>query len=330
MIPAPSELHSELTALLSDESLEVQEQAVLSAGRIRSRQFLPLVIEKLAVTRLRGVARAALSEYGEHAVGTLQDYLSDDAVSLPVRKQIPSVLARIATAQAAAVLANNLIQTDPGLRFDVLKALNKLRRSDPSLLPRDADFGDMLLAELMGYYRSLQILEAIEPHASSLLGSKSSDSVLTRALRERMDWEFERIFRLLALIYPPRDVYNAYVGVKSGRPQLHANALEVLEHLLKPEHYRQLSYVLDPEVGHAEKLSFAQRFCRAGVSSKTEALRILLQSDDRWLRACSLYAIGEMRLSEMYAEVQQVPHEDSLLDETWRWTTARLAAAATA
>jgi len=326
-IAAPSDLHGDLPALLRDASLEVQEQALLSAGKIRSRQFLPLVIETLAVPRLRGAARAALAGYGEHAVGTLQDYLSDDSVSLAVRKQIPNVLARIATSEAAAVLANNLVQTDPGLRFDVLKALNKLRHRDPALLPRDAEFADMLLVELMGYYRSLQILEAIEPHSSSLLGSKGSDSVLTRALRERMDWEFERIFRFLALIYPPRDVYNAYVGVKSGRPQLHANALEVLEHLLKPEHYRLLSYVLDPEIGHAEKLNFAARFCHTTVSSKAEALRILLQSDDRWLCACSLHAIGEMHLEEMKGEVQQVPHEDSLLDETWKWATARLAAA---
>ncbi len=329
-IPPPSDLHAELSTLLSDESLEVQEQALLSAGKIRSRQYLPLVIEKLAAARLRGAARAALTAYGEHAVGTLQDYLNDGAVSMAVRKQIPNVLAAIATPEAAAVLANNLVQPEPGLRFDVLKALNKLRRRDAGLLPRDADFGDMLLMELMGYYRSLQILEAFEPHASVLLGGERSDSVVTRALRERMDWEFERIFRLLALIYPPRDVYNAYVGVKSGRPQLHANALEVLEHLIKPEHYRLLSYVLDPEIAHAEKLNFAQRFCRAGVGSKMEALRILLRSDDRWLCACSLHAIGELHLAEMYEEVQQVPHDDPLLEEIWTWAATRLAPAATA
>jgi len=327
-IPAPSELHSDLLTLFGDGEIEVQEQALLSAGKIGGRQFLPLVIEKLAEARLRGAARAALVEYGEHAVGTLRDYLNDEAVSLPVRKQIPSVLARIATPEAAAALAESLVQPDAGLRFDLLKALNKLRRRDPGLMPEGADFADLLNLELMGYYRSVQILEAFEPHASDLLDTHPSSSVLTRALGERMEYEFERVFRLLALLYPPRDIYNAYVGVKSGRAQLRANALEVLEHLLKPEHYRMLSYALDPEITASDRLSFARRFCRVGVNSKAEALRILLHCDDRWLCACSLHAIGELGLAELREDVRQLAcAEDSLLEETWRWTSARLGVA---
>jgi len=330
-IPAASELHSDLLTLLRDEEIEVQEQALLSAGKIGGRQFLPLVIEKLAEQRLRGAARAALAEYGERAVGTLRDYLNDEAVSLPVRKQIPNVLARIATPEAAAALAESLVQPDAGLRFDLLKALNKLRRRDPGLMPADADFADLLNLELMGYYRSVQILEAFEPHASNWLDGHPSSSVLTRALGERMEYEFERIFRLLALLYPPRDIYNAYVGVKSGRAQLRANALEVLEHLLKPEHYRMLSYVLDPEITASDRLSFARRFCRVGVNSKAEALRILLRCEDRWLCACSLHAIGELGLAELCEDVRQLAHAgDSLLEETWRWTSARLGVAGSA
>jgi len=330
-IPSPCELHSELLKLLDDENPGVGEQALLSLGKLRGRQFLPLVIEKLGDVRLRGPARAALIEYGEHAVGTLQDYLNDDAVPLAVRKQIPNVLARIATPESAAVLAHHLILPDAGLRFDVLKALNKMCKRDPELLPRDADFADMFNVELMGYFRSAQILEALEPLASTLLPSGPSDSVLTRALRERMDYELERVFRLLALIYPPSDVYNAYVGVKSCRPQLRANALEVLEHLLKPEHYRVLSYALDTEIEHADRLNFAHRLCHTSVTSKVEALRILLRSDDRWLCACALHAIGELGLAELHDEVQRVPRQgDALLEETWKWANARLASAPTA
>ena len=241
------------------------------------------------------------------------------------------MLARIATPEAAAALAESLVQPDAGLRFDLLKALNKLRRRDPGLMPEGADFAGLLNLELMGYYRSVQILEAFEPRASNLLDRHPSNSVLTRALRERMEYEFERVFRLLALLYPPRDIYNAYVGVKSGRAQLRANALEVLEHLLKPEHYRMLSYVLDPEITASDRLSFARRFCRVGVNSKAEALRILLRCEDRWLCACSLHAIGELGLAELCEDVRQLAHAgDSLLEETWRWTSARLGVAGSA
>lgn len=330
VIPPPSELHAQLFKLfLRDENPQVLEQAMLSAGKIRGREFLPLVIEKLGQRRLEGAARAALAQYAERAVGTLQDYLKDSGVPLPIRKQIPSVLARIATPESAAVLADSLIQSDPGLRFDVLKALNKLRRRDPLLVPTSPHFADLLDAELMGYYRSFQVLAAFDPRASTSPRSPAGESVLTRALRERMDHELERIFRLLALIYPPRDVYNAFVGLTSARPQVRANALEVLEHLLRSDLYHRLAYGLDPEIPLAEKLSFAERLCRAQVKSRIEALRILLHSEDRWLRACALHTVGELQLAELCSDVRQMPRDDDpLLAETWKWASTRLTATA--
>ena len=327
----PSPLHSELLNLLRDDDPDVVEQALLSAGNIQAREFLPLVIERLGQRRLVAAARSALAQYGERAVGTLQDYLNDEEVPLPVRKQIPGVLAGIPSPQSVAVLADSLIQGEPGLRYDVLKAMNKLRRSDPALLLPNAKLENMLRAELMGYYRSFQILAAVNPRSSTAVRGPSGESLLTRALRERMDRELERIFRLLALVYPPRDIHNAFAGLTSPRPQLQANALEVLENLLRTDLYRPLAYVLDPEMTLQQKLGFARQLVHTSVDSPAEALRILLHSEDRWLRACALHAVGEARLAELSADLPHVPRAgDALLEETWAWTNARLAPAGTA
>lgn len=329
VVPPPSPLHTELLKLLRDKDLGVVEQALVAAGKIRGREFLPVVMEKLGEPHLVMAARAALAHYGERAVGTLRDYLNDAAVPLAVRKQIPEVLFRMGIAEAAEVLADSLIQSDPGLRFDVLKALNKLRRRDPALLPANADFADMMNAELMGYYRSFQILSAFDLRSATSARSSGSESLLARALRERMEHELERIFRLLALFYPPRDIHNAFVGLTAGRPRLQANALEVLEHLLRPEHYRMLAYALDPEISMVEKLKFAQQLSHATVGSKVEALRILLHSEDRWLRACALYAVGQLRVMELYGDLQRVRKDnDPLVAETWKWAATRLASPA--
>jgi AAA family ATP:ADP antiporter len=320
-----------LLKLLRDEDSEVLEQALLSAGRTQGSEFLPQVIEKLGEPRLRGTARAALIQYGSQVVHTLRDYLNDATVPLAIRKQIPKVLARIPGSESAAALAESLIQSDPGMRFDVLKALNKLRSADPGLVPPRRDVEDMLNAELVGYYRSFQILAAIDPNAGSAISELSSaggGSVLTRALREGMAHELERIFRLMALLYPPRDVHNAFLGLTMGTAQRQANAQEVLEHLLQADLYRRLVNGLDPEIPFREKVDFARRLCGSGVDSKNEALRILLHSEDSWLCACALYAVGEERLTELNDEVSQVPHAtDPVLDETWHWAVGRLKAA---
>ncbi len=331
VIPPPSGLHSELLKLLRDDNFEVLEQALLSAGKIQGSEFLPQVIQKLGEPRLRGTARAALIQYGPQVVHTLRDYLNDATVPLAIRKQIPKVLARIPRSDSAAALAESLIQSDPGMRFDVLKALNKLRSGDPDLVPPRRDVEDMLNAELVGYYRSFQILAAIDPNAGTAISEPSSPaggSVLTRAVREGMAHELERIFRLMALLYPPRDVYNAFLGLTMGTAQRQANAQEVLEHLLPADLYRRLVNGLDPEIPFREKVNFARRLCGSGVDSKYEALRILLHSEDSWLSACALYAVGEERLTELNDEVSQVPHAtDPVLDETWHWAVGRLKAA---
>lgn len=330
LIPPHSELHPELLGLLHDPEHAVVEQALLAAGRIRSRDFLPVVIERLSDPSLKIPARTALILYGDRAVGTLKDYLNDPDVPLALRKELPEVLAHIPTPESAAVLVESMIQSDPGLRYDVLKALNKLSRRDRKLLPEALDIADMLDAELMGYYRSLQILAAIDPQAgarAAVVGSMEGMPLVARALGERMEHEFERIFRLLALLYPARDIYNAYVGLTSHRPQLQANALEVLEHMVKPDLYKRLASSLDPEIKLPEKLHFAEHFCHTRVESAPEALRILLHSGDAWLRACALFAIGKMKLVELADEIRvhrPSDGDDAWVAETWAWAASRL------
>ncbi len=334
VIPPGSELQSHLLELIRDEDLAVEEQAILSAGKTLNRDAIHPIIDRLGNPHLLAAARAALAEYGERALGTLQDHLNDPTTPLGIRKQIPKVLARIATPQASEVLANCLLQNDPGLRYELLKALNKLRNLDSGLVQPNAQFEDMLNAELMGYYRSFQILAAISPESSaSLEGAQapSTPDILARALHERMDHELERIFRLLGLLYPPRDIHNAYAGLVSGHARVRSNAMEVLEHIVRSDLYRTLVCALDPDVSLKDKLQFAQRLCHTSVPSKTEALREVLHSEDRWLRACTIHSIGAMRMTELSEDLLRAPHaDDPLLDETWNWANARLQASAPA
>lgn len=329
-IPAPSELHAELFKLLCDQNPEVVEQALLSAGRIRAGEFLPLVIEKLGQPRLLAAALTALVDYGDGAVGALQHSLNERATLAAVRKRIPQVLTRCGTASSAFALADSLIQSDPEVRYEIIKALNKLRARDPALMPAEIDIADMLNYELIGYYRSFQILAALLRASGKPQSSPASEPLIVKAVRERMEQEFERIFRILGLLHPPGDIHNAYLGLTSHRPQLQANAMEVLEHLLAPDLYRHLISGVDPDNTTAERLAFARRVCQTSIDSQAEALRTLLQSGDRWLYACALYAAGCARLAELDDDVRQLIYEDPILEETRNWASARLAAVETA
>ena len=326
-IPTPSEMHVELLGLLGDDNHEVAQQALLSAGRIQAGECLQLVVESLGDPRLLGAARAALAHYGEKAVAELQDRLNDGATRASVRKQVPKVLARMGTSASVAALAKCLVQSDPEIRYEVIKALNKIRARDAALLPSGIEIPYMLDFELIGYYRSFQMLFVLDNHSGTHVFPVKSEPLIVTAMRERMEQEFERVFRLMGLLYPPGDIHNAYAGLTSHRPQLQANALEVLEHILTPDLYRRLVAGVDSDRTSAERLEFARRLCQTSVSSRAEALRISLQSGDRWLCACALYEIGHDRLTELDHDLQQMTQEDPLLGEAWKWASDRLAGA---
>src|SRR4030095_15869576 len=99
----------------------------------------------------------------------------------------------------------------------------------------------LLAAEIAGHYRSYQVMGPLR------LRLKDDDPVL-EALRHSMEQELERIFRLMALLFPQAALHDAYVGVRSSNPTVRANALEFLDNVLKPELRHVLVPLLDSHV----------------------------------------------------------------------------------
>jgi hypothetical protein len=219
-----------------------------------------------------------------------------------------------------------LIQSNPEIRYEVIKGLNQLRAQHPDRMSTTAEISRMVDYELMAYFRAVQIMEALNGTNHGRASEHFRHRLVVQAVQERMEQDLERVFRLLALIYPSTDIYNVYLSLTSGRAQTQANALEVLEHLLPAELYGRVAGAVDPERSLEQKLQLAQRVCHAGVQSEQEALHALLHSGDSWLCACALHEIGAARLTGLRATVQEVSRGDLGVYHTWLWTNTRLSA----
>jgi hypothetical protein len=142
-----------------------------------------------------------------------------------------------------------------------------------------------------------------------------------------MDQEVERIFRLLALLYPKHDLHSACVGVQSSDPVAHDNAIEFLDNILKPQLRGLLVPLLDSGVSASERIRLASRVAGVSVESREQAVRALLSSEEPWLKSCGAYAVGTLGLRELEAELDRcLEHADPLLRETARQAKLRLAA----
>lgn len=315
----PVHFEPQLRTLLDDSDTEVVRHAVRAVGRQWKRGFIEPVIERLGSPALAKDAAEVLAHCGDRVVGTLRDHLVDAEAPIEQRREIPGVLLRIGTPTAQRALVENLICGDTILRFRIISALNKLRQAHPDY---DLDVQMVetgLVAEIMGHYRSYEIL-------GTLGHTANADDPVTRGLRESMSQELERIFRLLQLLFPGHDIHSAYVGIQSRNPLIHDNALELLDNVLRPQLRALLVPLLDSEVSVEERTELANRILGRGLGGPEEAIAALIYSEDPWLKACAAYSIGALGLKSLKHELDRwLDDADPLLRETARHSKEQLA-----
>ncbi|HEV8385431.1 MAG TPA: Npt1/Npt2 family nucleotide transporter [Candidatus Acidoferrales bacterium] len=318
----PEEFNAQLLWLIGDEDPEVAREAIRAVGAIRASWLLPAVLERMSSPEFAQAGAETLTQFGEEVVETLAEFVRDARVRVSAKLEIPVALAGIGTQAAATVLMDILLETDTALRQRIIAALNSIHQRHPELqLDRDM-IEIVLLAEITGHLRSYQIL--------GILGvSLKSDDTVVRALRESMNQEVERVFRLLRLMFPQYDFHSAYFGLQSANRTVHDNALEFLDNILKPQFRTLLVPLLDNYVSNQERVALANKTVGLKVENREEAVAALVGSEDPWLKSCGVYAVGMLGIMSLEPELDKcLTHPDALLREAARQAKLRLAARA--
>jgi ATP:ADP antiporter, AAA family len=275
----PEAFREELAWLLTaaEESEDVLRPAVRAAARLRDVALAPSLIRRLDQPELADAVIQALADFGDDVLPIVRRALADEALPVEARRELPIVLARIGSPAAARLLGDMLLQGDAALRYRIIASLNKLRqqREDTGV---DVQMIELVLAaEIMGHYRSYQVMAALGP-------APDPEDPIVKRLRQAMDHELERIFRLMALMMPGLDLHSAYVGLRANDRLVRANALEFLERALKPDLVPLLLPLIDPEVSPEARVTVANAMVGARIESVEGAIGTLLASDDAWLR----------------------------------------------
>ncbi len=301
-----SRFQQQLSDLMNDESDKVSHAAIASAGRSGDRTFVPQLLTLFTERRHRAQVRPALAAYGEGILGTLNDYLSDSKTAFSVRKNIPGVMSKIPSAETVRLLIENLKTAAPGLRQAIIRALNALRNNYPKLeFPKD-DIAAAISKEASSYYTAYQIAEKLQD-------GNERRQFLQKAVDEKIFKSRERIFRLLALLYAPQDIYNAYQSFISGDRNLVANASEFLEN----EVDRDIRKNILPIIEGTDIVDRAKRLFNVNIPSEEAGVINLLQGDDPWLAACAIFENADNPSENILAEIRKLDNaKDALIRET--------------
>jgi AAA family ATP:ADP antiporter len=309
-------------ALLGDPDIDVRRQTLASLSRPGAAACAPAVVRALADPALSDVAARALEAMGSEALDALSAALDSAEVPIEARRRIPDIVADVAGARARLVLTRHLLQPDPALRHGVIRVLSRSAGEAAGARVADEALETGLAAEILGHYRSYQILGRLGDTAGT------HDIVGTR-LRQSIEQERERIFGLMEMRWPDRDLRMVHLALRSSNPAVQANGVELLDNILPPEMRPILVPLLDPQVSVRERARLANRFVGTPIDTREHAVAALIESEDPWLRACGAFAAGELGLAALVPRLQQLTGvTDTLIADAARDAIERIERAA--
>ncbi len=300
--PGDAGCQDALEAFLDDPDPQVVRAAIVSAGQTGQGSLLSRLIDRAADRRWRTEVRRALAAFGPEILPDLREAMLDPARPAAVRSALPRAVASSGGQPAADLLVSILDTTDPGLQYQALRALNRMRRGAPDLQFDGGHVTSLALREVKQYYQYISLREGVPSN-----GSDAGAAFLRRTLAEQLRRKLDVIFRLISLLYPPKDIFDAFYGLRSGRPDLRSNALEFLDNTLQNPVRQMLLPLLESRA--AERIvEHGRTFFGFGAGSYAESLGALLGESDPWLQSCAAYAAAEAGLREV------APALDSLED----------------
>ncbi len=284
----PHPLHDLLLPLVQDRELEVRRAAFEVAGGTGRPEFVEPLIQALADRGVEKAACAGLIAMGGAVVPTLGERLADPETAIEIRRQIPKVLGQIPSTESARALAGCRDRGDLLLTYRLLKACNQIRTVDPAI-----EFPADVVREDLEYEIRAYLLTLLRRRAFPAASERSGDRFLARVLTERLDQTLNRIFRRLALIYPPRTTYAAWRSFQSGKGRA-GNAVEYLETTLEPQDCERVLPLID-DTTEDQRVALAVESYGLSCDGEADALRGALDGDDPWLRVCALFVVGQRR-----------------------------------
>ena len=289
-----------LIPLLNDPDPEVAEEAMRTIRKLGAADFIfvTTLISLLRNRRQKGSARELLVGYGERVLPILRHFLRDPAEDIWIRRHIPATIARIPCRQSLDILIDALQEIDGFLRYHVIAGIERIHRLQPKLsFPREP-IEDMIIQE------AERCSECRALHRALFERRNFPDScLLAQALAEKTRRGIDRIYRLLGLLYPWKEIAAARHMMEHGDARSRAHTLEYLDSSLTGTLRRKLIPLLEemPDTDSDAILGW-----RDARSTLEKPVRHLISHEDPVLSAVAIHFIGQQQLSQFSADLEQL------------------------
>ena len=303
-----------LATLLHDHRGDVVLEAIRSARALGASDglFLPGLLSRLGHRNLKHAARETLVAYGEAGIPALRYALENPHEHVWVRRHIPSTLALLPHQAAMDALVTSVDTPDGFLRYKVIAAIERLRRNHPALVVPHPVIETLLLRESRRYCNVLTlgnnlfrhtpapddtrleqarpVVERRDPDRAAL--PAPHDTLLERALRELLERNLDRIYRLLGILHEVGDVAAARHAIERGDPRRRARALEYLDNVLPGNVRRRILPLID-ETPRSAKVEHANILLGTRPRDLDDTLAQLMHDANPVIAATAIHFVVE-------------------------------------
>jgi AAA family ATP:ADP antiporter len=313
-------VHALLLPLMHDTDLDVAREAIRSVGSIRpvSPLFVPGLVTLLGHRVLKPAARAVLVSGGETTCSALTYFLKDRREDSWVRRHIPATLAQFPTQETMDVLLEALEERDGFLRYKVITAIEALRRAHAELVVASGPVQPPVLREGLRYCTYLTLRYNLVQH-------DVERSLLARALEDKLERTLDRVYRLLGLIYPWKDVAAARFAIQHGDRRARAGAVEYLDNLLGANLRKRVIPIID-DSPMEEKVRWANLVIKSRPRDLEDTLAQLIHDDDPVVAAAAIQLVERRGMWSLADDLDYAlnhrPDRDSHVTEAASWALA--------
>ncbi len=289
-----------LVPLLNDPSVDVAREAIRSARAMGAVDalYVPALVSLLGHRALKQAARDTLVSYGEDVLAALAYFVKDRDEHVWVRRHIPSVLALLPTQRSMDVLLATLDDPDGFLRYKAVVAIEKLRRGHPDLTLAREPIEALVLRESTRYYGYLTLRFNLVQS-----GSDMQRTLVMRALDDKLARAVDRMFRLLGLIYPWKDIAAARYTIDHGDARKRASAIEYIDNLLGGAMRKIVMPIID-DCPMEEKVRRAHLILKTAPGSLEQTVSRLVHDNDQVVAAAAIHLVEHQRLWSLCEDLE--------------------------
>jgi ATP:ADP antiporter, AAA family len=302
-----------LMLLLRDSDARVRFSAMIAAAKMKRHETWSVLIEHLSSYTFCNIAAASLITFGESVLSTLEAAFYKTGQSANIQEKIVQIYGRIQGKTVIELLWNKINFPDKKIVNNVLMCLSSCEfRPDEARINR---IKQAIEVEIGNSAWNIAAITEIEKNEKTEL--------LRKALDEEIDYNFENIYMLLALIYDPQSVNLVKENIQSGTVEGIVFAVELLDVFLDEE-LKPIFFPLIEDITQEQRNELLQGYFPRQRLDKIEVLIQIINRDynqiNKWTKACALYAFAFTDEAIMCQDlIANLFNPDPLLMEMAAW-----------